>query len=247
MKTCSRTTIATMITILLAVLLLTLPDPGSVEAQSDSAQWGPQVNLSRSGATSEPQIVVDSSGRYHVLWLDAFDGLRYTSGDGENWSQPTSPELPFATRRIFVDLPETSDFPTFNPVLIAGAEGNIHAFWVNNVSNPAGDLYYSRVPNDQFANYDAWSPAEVLEAGAIAPAASIDDSGRIHVTYIRPTDDGSRPAGVYYRRAFSGQGSWSGPTTIYASAYLRATDCRGGQCGNRRGQCRAGHDRLERH
>ena len=141
------------------------PRPGG-GARADSAQWGPQVNLSRSGATSEPQIVVDSSGRYHVLWLDAFDGLRYTSGDGENWSQPTSPELPFATRRIFVDLPETSDFPTFNP----GAHRRRREATSTRSGSTTSAIrlascIYSRVPNGQFATYDAWSPAEVLAGG----------------------------------------------------------------------------------
>lgn len=204
-------------------LFLALPGVGPLAAQAEPAQWGTQVNLSRSGATSDPQLVVDNSGRYHVLWLDEFDGLRYTSGDGTNWSQPVTPELPFATRRIFTELPETSPFPTFNPTLVADNGGNIHAFWINNVSDPAGVLFHSFVPAGQFANYDAWSPAEALETGAIAPASAVDNSGRLHLTYIHTTDDNNRPAGIYYRRAFSGQGSWSGPTAIYTSAYLRTT------------------------
>lgn len=48
------------------------------------------VNLCQSGVAAEPRMMVDSTGHFHVLRLDAFDGFAYTSGDGIRRDGPTA-------------------------------------------------------------------------------------------------------------------------------------------------------------
>ncbi|MGB5844109.1 MAG: hypothetical protein WBG94_06675, partial [Anaerolineales bacterium] len=105
--------------ILLGIILLLLLASGNpasrVKAQS-TVNWSDPTNLSQSGSASEPVMVVDGEGVFHVLWLDEFAGLVYSSGDGIEWSDP---------------LPVTLPSRDAVPYLIADTNGYIHAFWTD--------------------------------------------------------------------------------------------------------------------
>ena len=188
--------------------------------QSDTEWVGP-LNLSRSGATTNPHILIDSSGRYHVLWEDEIEGFVYVTSGSGGWSDPIAVETPFSTRRAFPELQPQSETPRFVPHLVADLDGNIHAFWVDDVSDPAGILMHSSVPGNAFTQFDAWSAPESIETGAVGPAGIANGNG-LHIAYVRRVDSPDRPAGIYYRRLASGGGSWSDQRLIYASRYLRA-------------------------
>lgn len=210
----------------LTLFLIGLAVSGPLRAQTELPpaapnDWQPPVNLSRSGATSDPQIVIDSSGRYHVLWRDEIDGFAYASGDGTNWSQAVVVETPFNTRRFFPDLQPEQPTPRFFPRLIADAGGNIHAFWVDTSDRLASTLYHSQVPAGQFANFDAWSERAALDTGALLPSAALAGDGRLHIAYVRARESDGRQAGVYAQSLPNG-GTWSGPAGIYGSRYLRS-------------------------
>src|SRR5512139_113771 len=53
--------------------------PGSVStvrAQSNE-DWTDPLNLSNSGSSVSPSVVVDSKGTIHAFWLDEFNGYQY--------------------------------------------------------------------------------------------------------------------------------------------------------------------------
>lgn len=192
---------------------------GSLAFQS-SDEWSDPLNLSRSSATTNPQLVISSTGRQHVLWEDQFEGFVYAAGGSDGWSPPQAVETPFFTRRVFPDLQPETTTPRFTPILVADMNGNIHAFWVDDLSDRAGVLKHSAVPEGSFTVYDAWSAPESLEIGAVGPAVTVNVAG-LHVAYIRRAETPDRPAGVYYRRLSVDSGIWSGERFVYASRYLR--------------------------
>ncbi len=179
--------------------------------------WQFPINLSRSGATTGPQLVIDSRGTSHILWLDKIEGFGYIVGSGEEWSKPEASEFPFFTRRYFPDLPDNSPTPLFKPVLAADGRGQIFAFWVGD----KGVLYYSSVPSANFTDYYAWTPRAELADNALIVTVTTGRDGRLHLAYLRPQESDTRPAGVYYRQ-LSSSGTWNDPTLLYASRYLRS-------------------------
>src|ERR671912_2222703 len=62
-------------------------------------EWSEPVNLSMSGAASNPSMVVDSNGVVHVIWVDQFDGFKYvqSTDHGAIWTLPVNVKFPFST------------------------------------------------------------------------------------------------------------------------------------------------------
>ena len=189
--------------------------------QAGDSNWASPTNLSRSGASTNPQMVLDNIGRYHVLWEDEIDGFVYSSGGPNGWSAPRPVELPFFTRRVFPELQERSATPRFIPTLVADENGSIHAFWIDNQSDANGALTHSSVPAGSFAEYDAWSAHEVLQTGVTSPTAVAGDTG-LHLVYARRLETGGRRSGIYYQRLPAAGGGWSTDRVLYESRYLRS-------------------------
>lgn len=213
--------------LLAGILAILMMVNGRLAAQGDAISnaaddWSAPINLSRSGATSAPQIVIDSNGRYHALWRDEIDGFAYVAGDGSTWGRSAVVETPFSTRRFFPDLNPQQPTPHFDAKLAADGFGNLHAFWIDDSDKNLPILYHSQTRAGDFTNFDSWSQRTALDAGAFLPAATIDGSGRLHIAYIRHLEADGRSAGVYHQSLGSG-GAWSGPGTIAVSRYLRAT------------------------
>ena len=203
--------------------LLAAPARSGSQAFQSGDEWSSPLNLSRSGASTNPQLVIDSTGRSHVLWEDEIEGFVYVAGGSGGWGNPQSVETPFFTRRVFSTLQPETATPRFAPLLVADLNGNIHALWVDDVSDEAGVLRHSVVPGNSFTQYEAWSAPESLDAGAVSPTAAVNAAG-LHLAYVRRTETADRPAGVYYRRLSADSGAWSGEQLIYASRYLRGQD-----------------------
>lgn len=201
----------------LAVLFFSL---GAGVFAQGTIDWASPMNLSRSGASTEPQMVLDSNGLFHVLWEDEIDGFIYSSGGPNGWSGPRAIELPFFTRRNLTELPESAPTPRFTPQLVADQRGFIHAFWIDNVSNPNGTLYHSVVSANSFSQYDAWSVPQALEEGAASPTVAVSASD-LHLVYARRMETAERPAGIYYQRLSFAGGNWTGGHMLYQSRYLR--------------------------
>jgi hypothetical protein len=179
--------------------------------------WRFPINLSKSGATSGPQLVIDNRGTGHILWSDEIEGFGYIVGSGEEWSKPEASEFPFFTRRYFPDLPDEAPTPLYRPVIAVDGQGQIYAFWVGD----KGVLYYSSVPSTSFTDYDSWTPRAVLAASALIVASTTGPDGRLHLVYLRSEESDTRPAGIYYQQVDS-SGTWNDPILLYASRYLRS-------------------------
>lgn len=200
-----------------------VPLPPPTDAPVVTDPWLPPANLSRSGATSAPQIAVDNGGRYHVLWQDAIDGFAYSFGDGTIWSPPGVVEAPFSTRRFLAEDEQKLPTPRFNPWIVGDRDGYIHAFWSDSHEEGPPILYHSAAPAGRLADFDAWSPREQIDTGVVQLDAALDNAGNLHVAYIRAQEDGNRQAGIYYNRR-DPSGGWSGAVPLYISRYLRAVD-----------------------
>jgi hypothetical protein len=164
--------------------------------------WADPVNLSRSGATINPYVVVDTQGLVHVVWEDEFAGWVYTRFDGEQWSTAISVNLPFATQAL---------------KFASDGQGRIHSFWINQ----EGAVLHSRVSAANFSNPESWSEPLVLAFSALAFKMTPDSRGEIHLAYTRPMQTIENPAGIYYRRTAGSGDSWTSPVSLYQSPYLR--------------------------
>ncbi|NJN43962.1 MAG: hypothetical protein HC806_04060 [Anaerolineae bacterium] len=60
----------------------------NVAAQEGDRDWAMPINLSRSGSTDAPVMVVDQEGIIHVVWRDAFVGQVYAKRVEGEWSIP---------------------------------------------------------------------------------------------------------------------------------------------------------------
>lgn len=209
-----------------ALLLLPLAIIASVAllanqaiAQEPIVPWNEPVNLSLSAGTSDPVLVVDSSGRAHAIWKDTSLNLfMYTSRENGLWYVARAVELPFGTRQFYPDLNERQETPLHKPALWPSHENRIHALWVDD----DGNLLYSNVSSIEFANFAAWSTPQQLAPSVLGAIATTDDSGKLHVAYARSAVTGQLPSGLYYRGSSDGGGSWSDEILIYESPYFRS-------------------------
>ena len=190
-----------LLALLLAAFVAQFPIP-RVAAQTNNDPWSAPVNLSHSGSTTDPNIVVDSDGGIHVIWVDAYAGTLYSFNKGDHWSSPYSVTFPFGDMR---------------PQLVAGKDGLIFAFWINE----RGNLYYSFVRATSFDSPTQWADSHWLADLALVRSITIDSLGRVHLVYVRTLDTFNLPAGVYYQRLDASSFKWTLPKLLYSSPYFR--------------------------
>lgn len=188
-------------------------------AQSEQPDWTQPGNMSQSGATNAPVMFKTGEAHIHLLWQDEVaETFVYIQGNGESWGEPITIETPFGTRIYDTTLAENDPTPLFSPWLLAGGDGRIHAFWLDDENA----LYYSHVNVAEFTSFSAWAPRQVVSESAIAVAPLLDGNGRLHVVYIRAQSATEFPAGVYYRQYVGEEDVlWSAPTRVGESAYFR--------------------------
>ena len=169
--------------------------------------WLEPINLSNSGASTEPNLVIDARGIIHVIWVDELDGYKYVqSVDGVTWTSPVSVRFPFSAE---------NDFP---PMFLADESGVIHVLWLD------GDnaLYYGSALSSNFNTPSSWKNTVKLDESVVDFDAKVGPNGTLHVGYVNINEGNSGPAGVYYRR-LSGAG-WSSVQGLYSSQYFRSLE-----------------------
>lgn len=187
----------------------------STHAQS-SQVWSGPVNLSNSGGASDPIVVVDTLGVIHTLWVDQFDGYRYSqSADGKVWTQPKKAKYPF----VLKDLDSTSSLKISPPLLLSAPSGLIHVFW----KNRDNALIFAQGNSGNLGEPSAWAYQNQISDNVLAFDAAVDSQGVLHVAYIRNKDSSFGLAGVYYVRSLDGGRSWSTERFLYESQYFRTT------------------------
>lgn len=188
-------------------------------AQTPEPSWALPMNVSQSGATNAPIMFRTVESEIYVLWQDEVaETFFYTRGNGETWSTPTAIETPFGTRIYDTLLDENDPTPLFVPWLLAGNDGHIHAFWVDEDER----LYYSNVAGTDFPTFSAWTPRQLVANSAIAVTPVLDGDGRLHIFYVQSESSAEFPAGVYYTQ-YVGEEEipWSAPILINQSPYFR--------------------------
>ena len=184
------------------LFVLTSTGGKPVKAQSGEDGWSLPENLSHSGASSNPAMVMDANGVIHVIWLDNIEGMMYTKREAGNWSSPVPVQLRFGK---------------YKPTLVADSKGNIHAFWKDAVAK----LYYSRVMSSNFVSIK-WSLPTLLAFPVIDFDVVVDSADNIHLAYLQTRNTSALPAGVYYQNTKDGGKSWLFPVLLYQSLYFRA-------------------------
>lgn len=193
-----------------AVLALIVILPGGYPAAQVQAQtiyedvWSDPENLSRSGSTTDPQIIIDDQGTIHVAWRDGFAGLRFTKMGEEGWTKPTTAGSIFGPNAV---------------VFISGPAGQINAFWINKESETL-DLYHRSTSATSFP--EGWSNANRLAQWVQDFDVVLGEDEQLHLAYVRSAETAEAPAGIYYRRLNGTSRSWTSSVLLYESAYLRS-------------------------
>lgn len=187
---------------LLLPFALALHPLGTAGAQSSDEGWQNPINLSQSGAASNPMMVADSDGVIHLLWEDEFAGQYHIRGDGQQWSEPAPTQFPFAGRQ---------------PVLLSGLNGWIHAIWINDT----GRLLYSRALASGLHQGGSWDRSLMIMDDVLDFDAGVDEQGDLHIAMLKGSSQGSYPAGVYFIRSTPNGLSWGQIQSIFESPYLR--------------------------
>ncbi len=185
-------------------LLFSFVPAGSAQSVQD---WSEPVNLSKSGAASNPSLVVDANGVLHVIWVDQFDGYKYvqSTDKGVNWSAPVTVKYPFTAEAA-------------PPMLFSDARGTIHIFWLTDQNK----LSYAQTIPDNLDSPASWRIRIDLDSAVYDFDAGMDPQGRMHVAYVKNPAPVPGTAGVYYKRSADGGSSWAAPKLLYESPYFRS-------------------------
>ncbi|MFZ2095199.1 MAG: sialidase family protein, partial [Anaerolineales bacterium] len=168
--------------------------------------WTEPINLSHSGSTSNPQLIIDSAGRFDAIWVDQFNGyMTASSFDGNNWSKPVPVNFPFGIK-------------DGSPMLVSDSEGYVHAFWIDSTNA----LFYSRVLADEFSTGTSWEERKKLAEPAVDFSVVIDGKGIIHLAYVRILSTEELPSGIYYRTSKDNGANWYTSRALYQSQYFRS-------------------------
>lgn len=179
--------------------------------------WSKPVNLSMSGAASNPALVADSNGVLHAIWFDRFEGYKYAeSADGVTWTSPKTVNFPFYKKTGLA------------PVLIADKKGFIHIFW----RGDKNEFMYAQSTGEGLDAPSVWRATTNLDTSVFDFDASMDAQGRLHLVYVKNptpttgTTDAFVPAkgtaGVFYRGSSNGGLGWTGAKLLYESPYFRS-------------------------
>lgn len=187
------------------VLLAGAAWPGGAAAQTGELVWSAPRNLSQSGSASQPHLVVDSSGRANLLWLDEYDGLMAAQGVGGTWSAPVKLNLPF-------------DEHLESLKLAAGPSGLVYAAWIDK----EGSLFTSQVRGESFLSASAWSPALFLAYTTAAFDLTVS-AQELQVIFLRASASPDYPAGIYALRVI-GSSILSTPRLLQTSPYYRGLE-----------------------
>jgi hypothetical protein len=219
-----------------------LDAPAVVEGAGETEEPVP-VNLSQSGAASEPAIVAQPDGTLHAFWWDEFDGLTVADGFVMASSAVSGTEEITTFREVWAEprsvpilLPETvmegaEDIVVYTPIetmprIVADATGGIHAFWLTEPDERAAadeavvlrPLMHSRLEADE----TAWTSPVILSGSVASFDVATDASGTLHLAYIQPLFTPYSPAGVYYRRLEQGATGWAAAIPLQQSRYFRS-------------------------
>jgi hypothetical protein len=199
--------------VMISTLLLQLATAYST--YSGTEPWTTPINISLSGAASQPVIVAGPDGTLHALWWDSFNGEQYarTVGGSDTWSKPVTVAGLYGQRTVSTDTQTQKSTVSLVPPrevhALSDNEGGLRVFWTDTQNQLLSTSVISA----------SWGQVSAVTEAATAVDMSYDISGTLNVVYVRPVDSQGLPSGVYYR-ALANTG-WSAPVLIYPSLYFR--------------------------
>jgi len=175
--------------------------PGNYEiyyrkSTNAGATWTTDKRLTfTSGASYEPKIVIDGSGRLHVVWYDTTPGnaeIYYTNSKdgGITWA---------AAKR----LTSTSGSSRV-PAIGVDSSGYLYVVWRDDTPGNS-EIYYKKSTNGG----TTWAANKRLTWNAgnsVVPAIGINASGHLHVVW---QDDTPGNPQVFYKRSANGGVTWT--------------------------------------
>ncbi len=191
---------------LFVCLILMIVFAQAVTAQSNGQPWSEPLNLSHSGATTQPQITVTPDGRILVAWIDQYDGFVVTQSQADIWTYPVS------LKQIFKKQPTDMR-------LDSGSDGWVHLTW----TDEDGSLYHRQVRGEDFTFAMRWSPSQLLAKSVAGFDQAIALDGRIHITFTNNETTKELTAGIYNARQTL-TGAFTLPRLLYASPYFRGLE-----------------------
>ena len=175
-------------------------------AQGVEENWSTPVNLSQSGAASQPSIVSSPDGIAQAFWWDRFDGLITAYFDGVTWSDP----LP---------APIRSESLETTPNIVVNANGWLYAFWLEpdlEIQNESNLLY-----SQMLLGSTEWTSPTTIAQSAVDFDISLSASGGVNLAYIRTLHIADEPAGVYFKKNPGNGSAWNQSIPIYTNNYFR--------------------------
>lgn len=174
--------------------------------------WSPPANLSRSGAASQPSMVVDAGGTIQAFWMDSFDGLVTAVYNGSVWSLPVVVSL---QNEPVTRKPEVVPAP---PVLFVDGQNRIHAFQHGQPGLLTG--IPPLIENQMLLGTTTWSPAVQIAESALVFHLTRLANGEISLAYIRDYKSTLFEPGVFVRKTFGGA-TWQTAVAVHNSIYYR--------------------------
>lgn len=189
-------------------------------AQSGEVTWSTPLNLSHSGAATNPVFSTDEFGGYHVIWQDQYAGYMYSVLYTETWSIPTPMLFPFSTAPFTAPGVDAYD-KLHTPVLVTDENFVMHAFWTDDDNL----LWYSHaVVSEIGLGVNSWLAPVQLATAVQGIDAVVGVNGRLHLAYIRINTTPELPAGVYHRASSDSGITWTDAISFYQSDYLRSVN-----------------------
>jgi hypothetical protein len=164
--------------------------------------WRHTTNLSRSGAASQPHLLVSQDGDMQAFWWDRFDGLTTSYFLNGNWSDPEA-------------VPVGSPLQTSPPQLFLDNNRVIHAFWME--GEAGGPLMHSRMELGSMT----WSPIQTASESVLSFSVGVSPNGELALAFYRTRHTEEFPAGVYIKKYHHTEKTWNRLLPVHTSIYYR--------------------------
>ncbi len=207
-----------MLLLFISLLMLSSGSMLHALAQTQISPWTTPVNISRSGAASQPVVVAVPDGTLYALWWDAVEGEQYartTSVTETAWTKPIAVPAILGERQIVTNTQTGRVRVTLVPPrevrALSDSRGNLYTLWYNVENQLLSASLQSAI---------AGRPT-ILADAVLSMDAAADLSGTLRLAYVLATGEAREQPGVYYRATTGGE--WSAPSLVYGSPYFRTS------------------------
>lgn len=170
------------------------------------AAFTPPVALTAAGAGFSPQVDAQSGSIVHAVWAEDVNGVldiiysKSTNG-GNTWNSE-------------VNLSNTADYGSYNPVFKVDTANTIHVAWEEDVAGNQ-EIYY-RQSTDGGATFSTVKNLSNDAVYSVSPSIDTGAANRIHVGWVAEVGDYSQ---ILYTRSTDLGVTFSAPVNVSGSSY----------------------------